>query len=220
MANIFRDLKYMESALCEMSEGVADPMTVVRWGLYERVKSYVKSAPYSSYKNKRLFIDTYFNYIGVVNVDTIIARKLNIKQASVRLIRKRLSAEAVAMLGSDIAEKVLRGDEAVLSRLSRDLTTLEKGVAVASELFPIEVLEAIRKMTLCEEEFPLVECKKEIIFMRKFTLENIQRLMLGDELDTDKMSHIVNVLNNPRHKQYKAVLRAITSENQNNGGNL
>jgi hypothetical protein len=218
MVNIFRELNYLDSVLLERSMEKSDSLLGLRCGLVERVRTWVKSASYSSYKNKRIFLDAQFNYAGVANVDAILARKLNIKQASVRLIRKRLSEEAVALLGNNIAEKVLQGDEAVLKRLSNDLTTLEKGVVVASELFPIEVLEAIRKYSLSDEVFPLGECKSEVNFLRGISLENIQRLMLDEVFSAEKMNYIIKILDEPSHKAYKSVLRAVTS-GINTGGN-
>ena len=210
MVNIFRELKYIESELLERSIDKSDLLLSQRIPLFERIKMWVKTAPYK-YKNKKIFLETYFNYAGVANVDAIIARKLNIKQSSVRLIRKRLSAEAVSLLGADISVRLLQGSESDLLRLDRDLTTLEKGVAVAEELFPIEIIEAIRKTTLYEQEFPLAECKKDIAFLSFFTIENIVSIMISDEFDTDKMNYIINVLNNPAHKLYKTIYRAVTS---------
>jgi len=210
MVNIFRELNYLDSVLLERSMEKSDSLLGLRCGLVERVRAWVKSASYSSYKNKRIFLDAQFNYAGVANVDAILARKLNIKQASVRLIRKRLSEEAVALLGADVSARLLNGDEAVLSKLEKDLTILEKGVAVSAELFPIEVLEAIKKYSLADEVFPLSECKDEVNFLRGISLENIQRLMLDEVFSAEKMNYIINVLNEPSHKLYKTIFRAVT----------
>jgi len=213
MVNIFNEIRFIESALLERSINNSDSLLNLRISLFERIKTWVKTAPYSSYKNKRIFIETYFYYSGVENITAIIARKLAIKPASVRLIKKRLSSEAITLLGADITTRLLNGDEAVLSKLNRDLTTLEKGVAVSAELFPIEVIEGIRKTSLYDIEYSLAQCKREIAFLNFFTIENIGRIMCDEEFSTEKMNCLIKILDKPSDPNYKRLIRMVTCEN-------
>lgn len=207
-ANVFRQCNYIES---ELFENTADPLHRLRCAVLENLKEYLKTGSYTNYKSKRIFLETTFSGVGYMRLDSVLAKRLNIKQASVRLLRKRLSAKALSLLGGNLVERILRGDSIVLNRLVRDLEVLNKGIPKPSEIFPADLLEICERCSFSGDNFALDECIKEIQLLNYFCLNNIGGFLLH-HADIEKMRYLLDILGSPTNPDHKTVLRAVTRE--------
>lgn len=150
------------------------------------LEDFVYGGSYTKYRNKDLFLsmETYD--------DKFIARKLNMTVAGVRQTRKRLSEEVYNLLGNDVIERILYGDEHACELVSDNIMLLKTS---SNEEFVLsEIKERLVNAYIGDgsSEFNLRDCKNEMTFLSLFTISRFSSLV--EKLDSEKLNYIIRLL--------------------------
>lgn len=160
--------------------------------LWLRLQNVLLNGNYSTIKKSN---DCVRLWLGGYN-DEVIGMKMNIKENSVRLIRKNISDELYDLLGDDFFElfEDFEKNESIIEKKVFMLEHLSKGkvLSVAEEI-PLDVYSMIRTELRGTElyDFNLDDCKGEINFLRRYSRQNI----IGDlhELNLEKVRFLLEV---------------------------
>jgi hypothetical protein len=202
--SIFRELTFIECSL-ELSK-TTDLLHGERQKLLEKLRAYLVSGDYSTYRNKHEFLNVMLSEYGKSgNVDRIIASRVGIAEATVRLSRTRMSDDAYSKLGRDFVGRLLNGDSQELVLLNKELDILKVNTS-ADSLFPYEFVELVKRFAYPPHpEFSLSECKAEAEFLKTYKLPWIRKLVVY-EYDSDKFYHLLKIISNPASEDYKPLM--------------
>lgn len=160
-----------------------------RYDTLNALRDFIYTGCYTSYKNKGIFLE----YEDLK--DEKLANKLGISVAGVRQARKRITNDAYCALGSNVIDTVLYGTSKMCDSVIKSITVLSYIYSTRTYMFN-DVLDKIEDSYIGDgtETFQLNDCRKEILFLRLFTLQPFTELV--DMLDSEKLYYIVQVLRN------------------------
>ena len=180
--SFFSLMKYVDDML-----SVSSDTEEFRIKTYKKLKSFVNSGVYSTYKKASEFLaieDKSADYI---------ASKLGVSKNSVFQIRKRLSDSLYELLGDDVADVILNGTERncrslcesidVLKKVNSDVSFILDGVKRKLEESYIGDIDA---------SFDLHECKNELIFLSLFTTKRFVDIV--SKLDSEKINYLLRII--------------------------
>jgi hypothetical protein len=190
----------------------ADPLFHERWTALKRITEYLKEGSYTDYVHKKAVLEMITFYDYNIQADALLSKRLGIAKSTVRIARKRMSDEAVALLGTDVADTIMRGSQRALSKLVREIDILEN-IVNSIDLLPFEIVSIINQCPLSDMPFydrcanGLKECKKELTFLNWYSTKRIKALI--SELDLGKLLYILDVLDDPKHPYYKTAVNVL-----------
>ena len=149
------------------------------------LKDYVYEGSYTKYKNKDLFLSL------EPYDDKIISKKLSMSVEGVRQTRRRLSEEVYKLLGYDVVDRILYGDEHSCSLINDNLMLLN---SLDAEFIISEIKDRINFSYIGDGSlsFDLRECKDEMTFLSLFTLSRFTDFV--GKLDSEKLNYIIRLL--------------------------
>lgn len=166
-----------------------DDVEKYRIDTYEKLRSFVYKGDYTKYRGKVLFLE--FEPLD----DEVIAKKLGIGKAGVRLARRRISDDAYAVLGDSFADKIMFGSERDCSVICDSVNMLEYSLSNDDYIIK-DVLTLLTNSYIGDgtSEFKLTECKNEMLLLSLFTINRLSSLT--DKVDSEKLNYIIRLLNN------------------------
>ena len=179
MRSIFYRVSYLDSIVKDMNEPV-------RTDLFERVKAFVMSGCYTSYKKA----DKFIKYSSLSDSD--LASKLNTTVANVRQVRSRISHEAYAMIGEDILNTLEFGDLRSVKSAARDFCVIEKCMDTDDIILP-DIMRLLKEYQTDNETFDISDCKYELTLIHWLTTKKIKSLM--SNVDLSRLGYLLRVLN-------------------------
>ena len=179
MRSVFYRVSYLEPIVKDMNEPV-------RTDLFERVKAFIMSGCYTSYKKADKFIR--YNAMS----DQELAKKLGTTVANVRQVRSRLSHEAYAMLGEDIFDTLEFGDLKSVKAAVRDFSVIEKCMDTDDIILP-DIMRLLKEYQTDNETFDIGDCKYELTLIHWLTTKKIKSLM--GNVDLSRLGYLLRVLN-------------------------
>lgn len=179
MRSIFYRVSYLESIVKDMNEPV-------RTDLFERVKAFVMSGCYTSYKKA----DKFIKYSSLSDSD--LANKLNTTVANVRQVRSRISHEAYAMIGENILNTLEFGDLRGVKSAARDFCVIEKCMDTDDIILP-DIMRLLKEYQTDNETFDISDCKYELTLIHWLTTKKIKSLM--GNVDLARLGYLLRVLN-------------------------
>ena len=179
MRSVFYRVSYLEPIVKDMNEPV-------RTDLFERVKAFIMSGCYTSYKKADKFIR--YNAMS----DQELEKKLGTTVANVRQVRSRLSHEAYAMLGEDIFDTLEFGDLKSVKAAVRDFSVIEKCMDTDDIILP-DIMRLLKEYQTDNETFDIGDCKYELTLIHWLTTKKIKSLM--GNVDLSRLGYLLRVLN-------------------------
>lgn len=198
MKNIFSQLNRLE-------EFVFGDSSLERKKLFAKVKEFVLSGSYSSYKDIKTLMK--FRHLPPEQL----AGKLNIKVESLRQVKKRVTAEAIAVMGEDVLNVIEFGTEKELKVALKEFSYVEKGLK-SSDLFFADFLRLVQESQYDSGEFSIGDCKYELTLLHWLSEDKIKNLLAN--VDVTRLGYILKVLDGKAGTQKDKVnaLRVILSD--------
>lgn len=178
MKNIFSQLRRLEDFVRGDSNGD-------RKALFERVKNFVYAGEYSSYKDIKTFLK--YEYLPVEQL----ALKLNVKESSVRQIRKRLTVEVFSVMGEDFLRVIEFGTDRELKVALREFSFVEKSYQVR-DLFFSEFVRLVTDSQYDSGVFAIGDCKYELTLLHWLSIDKIKNLLAN--VDVTRLGYVLQVL--------------------------
>lgn len=183
--SIFSNLRHAISYLNSDSEVKNEPF---RKETLSSLRSFVYSGCYTKYRNKTMFLE-----IEDLKDDEI-AKRLKISVAGVRQARKRISEDAYDLLGYDVTDNILYGDEKICESIQASISILVYVCTNDNFLFS-DVVSRFEDSYIGDgtEKFSLSSCRNEMLFLRLYTLKPFSELV--SILDSERLNYLIRVLN-------------------------
>lgn len=179
MRSVFYRISYLETIVKDMNEPA-------RTDLFERVKAFIMSGCYTSYKKA----DKFIKYSSMTDSD--LANKLGTTIANVRQVRSRISHEAYDMLGEDILNTLEFGDLKNVKSAARDFCVIEKCIDTDDIILP-DIMRLLKEYQADNETFDIGDCKYELTLLHWLTTKKIKSLM--SNVDLARLGYLLRVLN-------------------------
>lgn len=153
----------------------------------QQLEDFVYSGSYTKYRNKSLFLDL------ESKDDSVIAKQLQMSVAGVRQARKRVSEDALKVLGFDVVDRILYND-AHACELVMDNLNLLRSSSSNAEFILYEVKERLVNSYIGDRtsSFNLLDCKNEMLFLSLFTVNRFSDLV--SKLDSEKINYLLRLL--------------------------
>lgn len=182
--SIFSVLRSVSSYF-SLKEGV-EPFRI---NTYEKVHSFIYNGDYTNYRAKKVFLQ------NEPLEDKVIAKKMNISEAGVRVARKRISEDAYSVIGENFADKIMYGTERECFVLCDNIDMLQYMLSTRDYIFG-DVLDVLSDAYIGDgvSTFKLNECKNEMLLLSMFTLNRFTSLV--DKVDSEKLNYLIRLLKN------------------------
>ena len=163
-----------------------------RKALFNAVSELVLSGVYTKYKDFKILAR--WHHLP----DKDLAVKLNVKESSVRQIKKRVTSDFLSYVGTEIFDTIQFGDTKDL-RLAMYELSLISNQESSVELFPSEILSFLEESRTIDEDFEVGDCKYELTFLHWFNNNKIKSLLAN--VDINRLAYLIEVLDGKRGTQ-------------------
>lgn len=210
---IYMDVPLIEYSLEEWDEH--DKLHEDRVIAFSRLKDYLLSGVYTSYRHKDEFLSVMLSeHIPLGKITEVIANRLGISENTVRISRFRMSEEAYSKVGRDVFNIILHGNAEELERLHKDFDILECGVS--SEWFPFECSRIVKEMShSVQQDYDLSECSAELDILYLYSLPRFHNLLDYETINANKMKYLLQILEDSKTQMYSDVMRLIFADRNN-----
>lgn len=161
--------------------------------LWLKLQDAILSGNFSTVKRAnefaRLWLEGYNDYV--------VSLKLNMQESTIRQYRKQLSDELYDITGDDffsLFENFSKNEEKLNKILYILFHTRKNGWKGSSDLIPLDLYAIFKAYVINEEDidFSIDDCRKELSFISRFSVQNIKEEM--NKLNLEKLKYIIGVL--------------------------
>lgn len=181
MKFIFTQLKDVEEHL------TVSEVSPLRKELLERVKTYLESGEFTSYKKFDTLLSVRFASSDLQ------AKVLDVNPTNLRRIKSQVTQEALAVIGDKTFDIIMYGSEAEVKRLLRDLPVLFDD-SCSETLFSLNLLEKVKLVGVdATTAYPVSDCKPELALL--YWLCNTRLPELLSNVDIDRVAFLLRCIN-------------------------
>lgn len=161
--------------------------------LWLKLQDAILSGNFSTLKRAdefaRLWLEGYNDYA--------VSLKLNMQESTIRQYRKQLSDELYDITGDDffsLFESFNKNKEKLNKILYILSHTKKNGWKGSSDLIPLDTYTIFKSCVMNEEsiDFSIDDCKKELSFISRYSIQNIKKDM--NKLNLERLKYVIDVL--------------------------
>lgn len=161
--------------------------------LWLKLQDAILSGNFSTLKRAdefaRLWLEGYNDYA--------VSLKLNMQESTIRQYRKQLSDELYDITGDDFFSlfESFNKNKEKLNKILYILThTRKNGWKGSSDLIPLDTYTIFKSCVMNEEsiDFSIDDCKKELSFISRYSIQNIKKDM--NKLNLERLKYVIDVL--------------------------
>ena len=161
--------------------------------LWLKLQDAILSGNFSTLKRAdefaRLWLEGYNDYA--------VSLKLNMQESTIRQYRKQLSDELYDITGDDffsLFESFNKNKEKLNKILYILSHTKKNGWKGSSDLIPLDTYTIFKSCVMNEEsiDFSIDDCKKELSFLSRYSIQNIKKDM--NKLNLERLKYVIDVL--------------------------